>query len=286
MPTTAPHQYALGQPGLAPMLEDDADTDDDTESGSEDTPPPLTEAEIMRRAAALREERVHLMTQLTVMKEAGMKSDVATDASLDTLRDEVSRMQLHRELKSAVQVERNMIIGAVGALEWFNRMHDPVGAKLDGWSTTVSANVQLGEYDLPLEKIFLKWRQRGLSIPPELELAMAIGTSALMYHHSQSEQAKSKRKKALAETKEDAKEAPPTVESPGTKANGKRAMKRPDILPFLPQGIPPPSAVRAGANSKTDIQHDDAVKELALPPPERTDQHAFLPPPSGQPVVI
>ena len=64
-------------------------------------------------------------------------------------------------------------------MEFLNDKFDPIGAKLDGWSESVMENI--GDYDNTFEKLYEKYSSN-TEMAPEFELLFGLGTSAFMFH--------------------------------------------------------------------------------------------------------
>lgn len=71
----------------------------------------------------------------------------------------------------------------VNGIEILNNKFDPIGARLNGWSSNVYED--LDSYDDIFEELHEKYRGK-TNIPPEVRLLMGIGGSAFMYHMSNS----------------------------------------------------------------------------------------------------
>lgn len=146
------------------------------------------DGDIMRAAQAradeLRKEKIELLNKLNGFASKGMevRTELSMQTNLDDLRMECSRLQRDVALRASVKMQRRLLIGTVSVLEWGNAQYDPIGAELTGWSEVVMGSVD--EYDNVFERLYEKYGGSGRSMPPELELLMMVGGSALMFHLS------------------------------------------------------------------------------------------------------
>lgn len=104
--------------------------------------------------------------------------------SLDDLRDEVDRLEHIASTQRALAFYKWMLAGGTTVSE--KAMVNFMKLKyMNGWSVTVDANARAGEYDAMLLKIAAKRGKFVDSIPPELELFMALGFSGMRYNATQ-----------------------------------------------------------------------------------------------------
>ena len=104
--------------------------------------------------------------------------------SLDDLRDEVERLEHIASTQRALAFYKWMLAGGTTVSE--KAMVNFMKMKyMNGWSVTVDANARAGEYDAMLLKIAAKRGKFVDSIPPELELLMALGFSGMRYNATQ-----------------------------------------------------------------------------------------------------
>jgi hypothetical protein len=78
---------------------------------------------------------------------------------------------------------RKGLIFCTTGIEFMNRKYDPIGANLDGWGGDIMENIM--DYDGVFERLHNKY-SGSLKMEPELDLLLAIGGSAFMFHLSHS----------------------------------------------------------------------------------------------------
>jgi len=74
---------------------------------------------------------------------------------------------------------RETVVTGVSGVEMMNRMFNPVGAKLDGWSEDVNSNIS--KYDDIFEELHIKHGKKS-KWPPEIRLTFALFKSAFYFH--------------------------------------------------------------------------------------------------------
>jgi hypothetical protein len=100
-------------------------------------------------------------------------------SDLTDMRNELERVQRERAMDASVRFQRRALVTCVTGLEMLNNYFDPVGARLKGWSESVSDSIT--DYDDVFEELFLKYRAK-TAMPPEMKLMMMLGTSAFQFH--------------------------------------------------------------------------------------------------------
>ena len=71
------------------------------------------------------------------------------------------------------------MMAAITGIEFLNNKFDPFDVKLDGWSESVNENII--DYDEVFEELAEKYGGKS-EIAPEIKLLMMIGSSAFMFH--------------------------------------------------------------------------------------------------------
>lgn len=109
-----------------------------------------------------------------------------TADSLSELQSEFERLTVIKNQKSTREWYRKILFGVTKGLEWCNHKWDPVGLKLDGWSTEIASNED--EFDEIFDELTEKYSSSfGLEkkIPPEIRLIGLILYSGITYSISQ-----------------------------------------------------------------------------------------------------
>lgn len=109
-----------------------------------------------------------------------------TADSLSELQSEFDRLTIIKNQKSTREWYRKILFGVTKGLEWCNHKWDPVGLKLDGWSTEIASNAD--EFDEIFDELTEKYGGTfGLEkkIAPEIRLIGLILYSGVTYSISQ-----------------------------------------------------------------------------------------------------
>lgn len=137
------------------------------------------------QAKALEKERDELLFKLDCLQKQGVELPKKFNhtSSIDEMRSVYERFHRSQQMESGLQISRKLLIGFTGLIEWSNHRWDPMGAKLDGWSTNIMANVE--EFDHALLRIWERYGSAMGDINPILELVFALAMSGVMYHFTQ-----------------------------------------------------------------------------------------------------
>lgn len=109
-----------------------------------------------------------------------------TADSLSELQSEFDRLTIIKNQKSTREWYRKILFGVTKGLEWCNHKWDPVGLKLDGWSTEIASNAD--EFDEIFDELTEKYGGTfGMEkkIAPEIRLIGLILYSGVTYSISQ-----------------------------------------------------------------------------------------------------
>lgn len=92
---------------------------------------------------------------------------------------ERNKLKKQRDMESSVKFCRKSMMMAVSGLEFLNDRFDPFDLKLSGFSEHVMDNIH--EYDSVFEDLSSKYMDK-VDMAPELKLVMMLGSSAFMFH--------------------------------------------------------------------------------------------------------
>lgn len=137
------------------------------------------------QARALQKERDDLLFKLDCLKKQGvdLPKKFNHSSSIDEMRSTYERFHRAQQMESGLQISRKLLIGFTGIIEWANHQYDPLGVKLDGWSTNIMANAE--DFDHALLRVWEKYSSAIGEINPLLELVFALAMSGVMYHFMQ-----------------------------------------------------------------------------------------------------
>lgn len=104
---------------------------------------------------------------------------------LDELEAEVQRVEDDQHATNATVVGRNLIVTSITLLEFLNGKYNPFDLHLDGWSVDVKDQSDAKAFDDHIKKIYEKYKDKA-QMAPEVQLILALGTSAVMCHFKKS----------------------------------------------------------------------------------------------------
>jgi hypothetical protein len=104
-------------------------------------------------------------------------------SDIKEMRNEYNKIKKDAEANGSIKFSKKMLMAFVSGIEFLNKRYDPLGAELDGWSENVMENVNDGDYDNVFERLHEKYGGK-VNTPPEIELMMSLGGSAIMFHMS------------------------------------------------------------------------------------------------------
>lgn len=103
--------------------------------------------------------------------------------ALEMARIEMAQQSNDNRNLAGVKTARRVLIAGVSMLEYANSKWSPLQLQLDGFGEHVLSQVQ--DYDHILERLVQKYCSGTGKMEPELELLLALGTSAVSYHVTQ-----------------------------------------------------------------------------------------------------
>lgn len=148
--------------------------------------PPVNPPDPEEEARKLKKHVDELLSKIDAAKKKGhdIPKNYNHTSNVDELESVVHRCDESDKRKAGLLISRKLLVGFVGVVEWLNHEYDPLGAKLDDWSSDVNANI------VDFDDVLLRcWEKYGKSVSdanPLIELALALGLSGVMYHFTQS----------------------------------------------------------------------------------------------------
>jgi hypothetical protein len=135
--------------------------------------------------SSIEEEKQDIILKLHRLKQKGfpVTRTFTQTSDIYEMRTELSKIKYSIELDSSIKFSRKMLMGCVSTIEFMNKKWDPFDLALNGWSENVMESID--DYDPVFEKLYDKYKGK-VSMPPELELVVAVSGSAFMYHLSHS----------------------------------------------------------------------------------------------------
>jgi len=131
------------------------------------------------------EEKSALLNKLKRLEAKGFSVNKRLNAysHVDDLRREVERITHDIDVERSIKFSRRMLVACVTGLEFLNRRYSPFDLQLDNWAESVHENID--DYDGVFERLYEKYHKK-MEVAPEVELILMLGSSAFMFHLSNS----------------------------------------------------------------------------------------------------
>jgi hypothetical protein len=100
-------------------------------------------------------------------------------SSYEEMKNEYERLKRDREVDASVKFQRRMVLAFASGVEYLNDKFDPFDVKLSGWSQKIDDDIE--EYDEIFEDLHAKYKSKA-KVAPELKLLFMMGSSAFMFH--------------------------------------------------------------------------------------------------------
>lgn len=130
---------------------------------------------------SLQAEVADLSFKLERLRKKGLpvRTFEGSTTDLRDMRAEYNRIKSEIEFDNSMKFGKKALCGVVSVIEWLNQKYQPFDLQLEGWSESVMTGID--GYENTLERLITKYRHR-VSAPPEVELALSLAASGLMYH--------------------------------------------------------------------------------------------------------
>lgn len=139
-------------------------------------------AESVRQEEEARDTLAQMLVDLDDLEARGhsfpRKFNITSDE--DEVRRARDIVRESAQRRSGVAIAKKLLIGLVGGIEWVNHTYDPVGAKLDNFSDTVSGDI--GSYEDVLARLWAKYGRSMGESNPVIELAVLLGMAGFQTH--------------------------------------------------------------------------------------------------------
>jgi hypothetical protein len=135
---------------------------------------PMSKEELLRK-------KFEYLRKLERFEKKGisLSKKYTMESNLDEMRGEYEMIVSEREKSSSIRFQGKIMTAVVTALEYLNEKFDPFDLKLDGWSDSVTENID--DYDDIFAELHEKYSSKA-KMAPELKLLFQLGGSAVMLH--------------------------------------------------------------------------------------------------------
>lgn len=129
----------------------------------------------------LDEEKTDILCKLNRLKRQGMSGlrTFGVHSDIREMRSELHRVKTELELEGSIKFQRKILMALTSTMEYANERWNPLDLHLKGWSEQVCESIT--DYDNVFERLFYKYRGK-VSMPPEAELLLMVGSSAFVFH--------------------------------------------------------------------------------------------------------
>jgi len=136
--------------------------------------PKLSTEEILK-------QKLIILRKLEALEKKGitLTKKYTMDDNLAEMQGEYEMIKSEKEKTNSVKFQGKMMMALVSGIEFLNGKFDPFDIKLDGWSESVSEN--LNDYDDIFGELHEKYGGKA-KMAPEIKLLFMLGGSAAMLH--------------------------------------------------------------------------------------------------------
>ena len=134
----------------------------------------MSDEEILRK-------KQELLYQFDRLEKKGIKlpRKYTLASSLEEMVSEYERLKKDREVDASIKFQRRLVMAFASGVEFLNDRFDPFDVKLSGWSEKVHEDID--DYDDIFEELHEKYKGKA-KVAPELKLMFMMGSSAFMFH--------------------------------------------------------------------------------------------------------
>lgn len=134
----------------------------------------MSDDEILRK-------KQELLYQFDRLEKKGIKlpRKYTLASSLEEMVSEYERLKKDREVDASIKFQRRLVMAFASGVEFLNDRFDPFDVKLSGWSEKVHEDID--DYDDIFEELHEKYKGKA-KVAPELKLLFMMGSSAFMFH--------------------------------------------------------------------------------------------------------
>jgi hypothetical protein len=136
--------------------------------------------EVKSKEEILKEKFVTLQKLQTLQsKGANLSKQYTMDSSLDEMKGEYEYLCSEKERKNSVQFQSKVLTTLITGIEFLNSKFDPFDIKLDGFSESITENID--DYDEIFSELAEKYKSKA-KMAPELKLLFQLASAGIMVH--------------------------------------------------------------------------------------------------------
>ena len=129
-------------------------------------------------------EKKELLYQFDRLEKRGIKvpKRYSLNSDLEEMKLDYEKLKKEKEVDASIAFQRKCLMAFASGTEFLNSRFDPFDVKLDGWSSSVSD--EINTYDDIFEELHEKYSGSS-KMMPEMRLLFSLGGSAFMYNLTQ-----------------------------------------------------------------------------------------------------
>ena len=126
-------------------------------------------------------DKFQILQKLQTLQNKGvsLSKQYTMDSSLDEMKGEYEYLCSERERKNSVQFQSKILTTMITGIEFLNSKFDPFDIKLDGFSESITENIE--DYDEIFSELADKYKSKA-KMAPELKLLFQLASAGIMVH--------------------------------------------------------------------------------------------------------
>jgi hypothetical protein len=126
-------------------------------------------------------DKFQILQRLQTLQNKGisLSKQYTMDSSLDEMKGEYEYLCSERERKNSVQFQGKILTTLITGIEFLNSKFDPFDIKLDGFSESITENLE--DYDEIFSELAEKYKSKA-KMAPELKLMFQLASAGIMIH--------------------------------------------------------------------------------------------------------
>jgi len=126
-------------------------------------------------------DKFQILQKLQTLQNKGvsLSKQYNMDSSIDEMKGEYEYLCSERERKNSVQFQGKILTTMITGIEFLNSKFDPFDIKLDGFSESITENLE--DYDEIFSELADKYKSKA-KMAPELKLLFQLASAGIMVH--------------------------------------------------------------------------------------------------------
>ena len=126
-------------------------------------------------------DKFQILQKLQTLQNKGisLSKQYTMESSMDEMKGEYEYLCSERERKNSVQFQGKILTTIITGIEFLNSKFDPFDIKLDGFSESITENLE--DYDEIFSELADKYKSKA-KMAPELKLLFQLASAGIMVH--------------------------------------------------------------------------------------------------------